>query len=206
MDIFKAIKDRRSVRHFQDKQIEREILDKIIEAANLAPSASNIQGWRFIIVDDKKLKAQLVDLAASTVIMDAPLGILVLYDNRSINLEYMDYIQSASAAIENMLLASHALGLGSCWICRLPSKRRMRKIFKLPSYYDPIAYIALGYPKDEERQVERKYKLADLISYNYFGPSKSNRLPPLYFISLSIKRARRKLDFLLRELLWLWKR
>lgn len=206
MDIFKAIKERRSIRHFQDKELDKDALNKIIEAANWAPSASNIQGWRFIIIDEPKLKNQLVKLGVARVINDAPLGILILYDNRSINLEYMDHIQSASAAIENMLLVAYALGIGSCWVCRLPFKRRMRKIFKFPWYYDPIAYIALGYPKDEVRQVERKYKFTDLISYNYFVSNEPNRLSNLCFISLSIARVRRKLNFFLKELIWLWKR
>lgn len=205
MDIFNTIKERRSIRQFQDKEVERNILDKIIEAATWAPSASNVQGWKFIIVDDEQIKGQLVDLGASIVIKDAPSGILVLYDNRTINLEYMDYIQSASASIQNMVLTSYALGIGSCWICRLPLKRRIRKMFKIPHYFDPIAYIALGYSTNETKLVERKYKLSDLVSYNDFDSSKL-RSSFCSSISLSVNRAKRKLYFILKELSCLWKR
>ena len=168
MDVFKAISGRRSVRRFTKKNIEPEKLKKIISAANFAPSACNIQGWKFIIINKQKIKEKLVDAGTIEFIKYAPIGILVLYDNRSENSSYNDYVQSASASIQNMLLAAHSMGIGSCWICHLPPKQKLRKILKIHSSYDPIAYIPLGYPKITPKPLKRKYNFNELVSINQF--------------------------------------
>jgi len=132
MDFISLIKTRRSIRLFQDKKIDRKTAKKIIEIATYAPSACNIQGWRFIVVDDQTKKQEIVDHGGSINIKNAPLGILVLYDNRTKNTEYADDVQSAAAAIQNMLLKIHDLGLSACWTCHLPSRKQLRKIFNIP--------------------------------------------------------------------------
>ena len=169
MDFISLIKTRRSIRLFQDKKIDRETAKKIIEMATYAPSACNIQGWRFIIVDKQDKKQEMVDYGGSINIKNAPLGILALYDNRTKNTEYRDDIQSAAAAIQNMLLTIHNLGLGACWICHLPSKKQLRKIFNIPSVISPIAYIAIGYKKNEPKEMVRKYNLNKIVSFNEFS-------------------------------------
>jgi len=169
MELSKAIKERRSVRKFSDKRVEREDLRKIIEAANYAPSACDIQGWRFIVIDDRRLLQKIIDAGAAAFIKNAPLGVIVVYDNQTDNVEYQDHIQSGAAAIENMILMAHSLNIGSCWVCHLPTKKQLRKILKIPSYYDPIAYIALGYYKEKPRPRARKRKISDLIAVNKFN-------------------------------------
>ncbi len=170
MDFFNLLKTRRSVRVFQDKEVNQESIRKIIEMATYAPSACNIQGWRFVIVADQKKKEEIVNLGGSIIIKNAPVGILVLYDNRTKNTEYSDDIQSASAAIQNILLSAHYLGLGACWICHLPPKNQLRKLFQIPNSLSPVAYIILGHKKNEPGQMPRKYNLDQLISYNAFSP------------------------------------
>ena len=91
---------------------------KVIEAGMWAPSACNLQNWKFIVIDNQNLKEKLVDWGAAIFIKHAPMAILVLYDNRTANIEYQDHIQSAAAAIQNMLLAAISLELGTCWICQ----------------------------------------------------------------------------------------
>jgi len=173
-DFFSIIKNRRSVRVFQEKEVERDLIKKAIEMAAWAPSACDIQGWKFIVVDDKNKKQQIVDLGGSINIRSAPAGILVLYDNRSKDTEYADYIQSASAAIQNLLLTVHYLGLGACWICHLPPKRQLRKLFKIPGYLSPIAYIIVGYKKNEPVERPRKYSLEEIVSFNTFSSGDSS--------------------------------
>ncbi len=169
MDFFSLIKTRRSIRIFQDKEINQETIKKFIEMATYAPSACNIQGWRFIVINDQIRKQEIVDAGGSINILKAPVGILVLYDNRTKNTEYNDDIQSASAAIQNILLTIHYLGLGACWICHLPPKNRLRKIFKIPQKLSPIAYITIGYKKNEPVDIPRKYNLDEIISFNEFS-------------------------------------
>lgn len=177
MELIDIIKKRRSVREFEDKEISKDMIEAIIEAANFAPSASNLQLWRFIIVEDKEIKNKLVDMGGAIFIKDVPLGILVLYDNQTNNIEYSDHVQSAAAAIQNMLLMADYIGLGACWICQLPPKKQMRRLFGVPSYYDPIAYIALGYPRRYPKPHPRENKITDIISHNRFdfAPRRRNR-------------------------------
>ena len=82
--------------------------------------------------------------------------------------EYKDNIQGAGATIQNMLLAAHSLGLGACWICRLPSQDTMRKMFKVPKDLDVVAYLAIGYPDFVPKSVPRKYNLEETTSSNTF--------------------------------------
>lgn len=168
MELREAIYGRRSIRKFKDKSVDKELIKKIIEYGMQAPTACNIQGWKFIIVGDYDLRKWLVDSGGPPFIQDSSVGILVLYDNRATNLEYKDNIQSAGATIQNMLLAAHSFGLGACWICRLPSQAMVRRLFKIPKDFDVIAYIALGYPAFIPKSVPRKYKLKEIISTNVF--------------------------------------
>jgi len=194
VDIQNTIKNRRSVRKFLAKPIEPEIISQIIESANWAPSACNIQGWRFIIVNNQKLKEKIVDRGGPRFIKDAPLGILVVYDKRTENLEYQDYIQSASASIQNLILAAADRGLGSCWVCQLPRKKELKKIFQIPNAYTPVAYIVLGYPAQEPKIVSRRYVLNQLIGYNKFP---AGSIAPVSTQKLLIKRGLRKIYYFL---------
>lgn len=169
MDFETLIKTRRSIRNFTDQEVNIELVKKIIELGTYAPSACNIQGWRFIIIKDQKIKDKIVDLAGSINIKKAPLGILVLYNKRTKNIEYQDYLQSAAACIENILLAAHSYNLGACWICHLPLKKQLKKLLNIKKRLDPIAYIIMGYPKTKPLEVKRKYKLEDLISIDKFA-------------------------------------
>lgn len=190
MDFFSLIKTRRSIRSFQEKKVNRETVKKIIEMAIYAPSACDIQGWRFIVVDDERKKQQIVDMGGSVNIKNAPLGILALYDNRTKNTEYADHIQSAAAGIQNLLLAVHYLGLGACWICHLPPKKQLRKIFRISKALSPIAYIIIGYKKNEPTAMPRKYNLDDIINFNVFSsqiPLKRINPIKLFILRILIK-------------------
>jgi len=194
MDIQNAIKNRRSVRKFLPKPVEPKIINRIIESANWAPSACNIQGWRFIVVDDQKLKEKIVEQGGAKLIKDAPLGILVVYDQRTENLEYQDHIQSASAAIQNLLLSAYNQGLGSCWTCHLPNKEELKRIFNIPPSHTPVAYVALGYPAGEPQTVSRHYELNQIIGHNKFP---ADSVISASIEKLSAKRTLRKIYFFL---------
>lgn len=168
MKLEEAIRNRRSIRNFTEQPVDIELIKKIIEMGIYAPSACNIQGWRFVIITKQQIKDKIVDLGGSAQIKNAPVGILVLYDKRSKNTEYHDHIQSAAACVENMLLAACSYGLGACWICNLPLKNRLRNALNIPSVLDPVAYIIMGYPKSKPAPIERKYPLSKLISFNQF--------------------------------------
>ncbi len=191
MDVFDAIYNRESIRKFTPKDITDKELRKIIEAGIQAPSACNIQGWRFIIIKNKKIKEKIINAGATQIIRNSPRGVMVLYNNRTDNIEYQDHIQSASAAIQNMLLAAHSLNIGSCWICNLPTKKRLRKILKIPKHYDPIAYIMLGYPHGKVQKKSPKNKYENIVSKERF--TKKEKINTIRNIKLGIKRTCRKM-------------
>jgi nitroreductase len=168
MDIETLLRKRRSIRAFKSTPVPREQIRQLIAAAATAPTACDRQLWHFIVVDDPAIIRQLVDRGAAAFIERAPAGILVLYHNRTENTEYMDHIQSASAAIQNLLLAAASKELGTCWVCHLPSKRQLRRFFRIPRCYDPIAYIAVGYPDMEPRSKKLKTASEAVVSYNCY--------------------------------------
>lgn len=169
MELKEAISKRRSIRKFEKKEISHQKIEEIIFSASLAPSACNRQLWRFIVIDNLEIKQRIVDEGGSVFIKDAPVGIVVLYDNQTDNLEYQDHIQSAAAAIQNMLLTATSLGIGSCWVCHLPLKSTMKKILRISRCFDPVAYILLGYPRHETKPRPTINQSSEIISWNKFS-------------------------------------
>ena len=191
MNLYEAIYSRRSTRRFLNKDIPKEDVLEIIDAGIHAPSACNIHGWHFIVINDPKTKKEIIDGGGASFIKNSPLGILVLYNNQTDNVEYMDYIQSAAACIQNMLLMAHSLGVGTCWICHLPRKSELRKMLNIPKHYDPIAYVALGYPYNGFREVVKKYEIRNFISYDKCGLNTK----PVFVWRMWIRRIARKIYY-----------
>lgn len=175
MNLEEVIATRRSVRRFSDAPVDEAILKKIINAGRWAPSHCNTQGWKFIIVTDKKVQQKIVDNGGNAVISQAPAGILIIYEQTSENLEYQDWIQSGAAAIQNMLLTAHSLDIGACWICHLPRKRDLKRIMAIGGNYSPVAYVILGHPLKPAAEMPRKENLDEMISYNRFAPAWSGK-------------------------------
>lgn len=147
MDLLKAIKTRRSVRSFENRKVEDEKIEQIIDAARWAPSACNLQHWLFISIKDKFIKEKIIKNGeAQSQIRYAPINIAVFYD-KSLSTENNANIQSCSAAIQNLSLMAHSLGLGTNWIAGINKPEIIRKILNVPERYKLLAIIMLGYPK-----------------------------------------------------------
>ncbi|MEM2925600.1 MAG: nitroreductase family protein [Methanocellales archaeon] len=151
MDLFEAIKERRSIREFLKNEVPQDLIEKLLEAATWAPSEGNLQTWRFYVVRNKDLKRKLARAALNQeFIAEAPLAIVVCtdldvaasYGQRGINLYCL---QSTGAAIQNLLLAAHALGLGGCWVGAF-REGEVSEALKLPKKIRPVAIIPIGYP------------------------------------------------------------
>jgi len=158
METFEAIFNRRSIRKYSDKPISEDIRTELLKAAMYAPSARNYRSWQFIVIDDRKM---LDDLSAlhpyAKMLKQAPLAILVCGD-KSIEPEEGYNAVNCSAATQNILLAAHAMGLGSVWLGVYPREARMKDIaayLKLPAHIMPINLIALGYPDEVKTKPER---------------------------------------------------
>jgi nitroreductase len=185
MDIFEAIKNRRSIRRFEDRPVPDELVRKIVEAGQWAPSACNRQDWKFIVVDSKEVKARILKETTAHFVGKAPLLIFVVYSNRTDNLEYKDHLLSAAMAAQNMQLAAHALGLGTCCVNNLPIKSRLRNILNIPRSYDPVALLCMGYPKAVPKPLKRKEDLDGILCRDTFGFMSDQ---PAFDLKLNIKR------------------
>lgn len=119
MDVMEAIKKRYSARAYIDKKVEKEKLDSIFEAARLAPSASNRQEWRFVVVEDKNTRQSLMKAAKSQAFVGEAAVVIVccaLTDNHKMTCGQLCYPIDVAIAIEHMALKATEEGLGTCWV------------------------------------------------------------------------------------------
>jgi Nitroreductase len=142
---------RRSVRKYQNKDVPKELVKDLLEAAMAAPSAVAKDPWHFIVVRDAMTRKKLAEaLPNGKMLNDSPVGIVVCGDMEKAHDRQISYLlQDCSAAIENLLIAVSALGLGAVWLGVHPREERMahvRAIFDLPGNIVPVSAIAIGWP------------------------------------------------------------
>jgi nitroreductase len=152
MELKEAIRNRRSTRDFSDTMIPASVINEILDFANRAPSAGNLQAREFIIVDDEFQREQL-SIAANdqTFIAEAPVIIIVCANLKRISSygkrgRELYCIQDASAAVEHILLLAVDYGLGTCWVGAF-DEQAVSTLLELPSYIRPVALVPLGYAK-----------------------------------------------------------
>ncbi len=162
MDLIEAIKGRRSIRRYKAQTVPEETIMQIIEAATYAPSAGNIQPWRFIIAKNPDLKKNLAKAAYDqNLIEQAPIVVIVCADENQIEPRYgtrgknLYCLQDTAAATQNILLTAHSLGLGTCWIGAFDEKLA-KKAVNAPEGVRPVAIVPLGYPDVTPRTRTRK--------------------------------------------------
>lgn len=162
MDLFEAIANRRSYRGlYQNTPVPREDLKKMMEAALAAPSGCNKQTTSVIAVDDPELVHTLGAMLERDDFASAPTALLILTEKRIAYRNRTYYIQDYSAAIQNALLAIHALGYESCWVEGHITDvdqigRRMADVLGVPKHLDLVAYLPVGIPAEEGKRVRKK--------------------------------------------------
>ncbi len=174
MDVFEAVRLRRSVRAFAEEEISDETLERLLEAARWAPSAGNIQPWEFVVVRKTETKRKLAEAALNQdFIAEAPVVIVVCvdeassargYGSRGVNLYCL---QDAAAATENMLLAACALGFGTCWVGAF-QEDEAKKALNLPRSIRPVAIVPVGHPA-EKPEPPHKRPLNEIVHFERFG-------------------------------------
>ncbi len=162
MEVLEAIRTRRSIRSFKDREISEEDAGKILEAARLAPSAGNKQPWIFIYVRDPQV-LRMVKNCSPGFYADATAAIVIGVDKKDEQRGTLD----ACFAAENILLTAHALGIGSCPIVSFNSDA-VRKIVDAPESWQPILVISLGYP-DKIPNPPSKKELSDIVYIDFYG-------------------------------------
>ena len=143
VDFWDILYGRRSVRKFKRDPVPRELLEKLTDAAVIAPTSCNLQMWDFVVVDDEAVLQEIGTL--STQVLNAPVCIFVSYGREFSEDSYAN-VQSASAAIQNMSLAAQALGLGSFWITQLGDREKVREMLGVPRDRELYAGLAIGFP------------------------------------------------------------
>jgi nitroreductase/flavin reductase (DIM6/NTAB) family NADH-FMN oxidoreductase RutF len=149
------IMTRTSVRAYQDRPIEDEKVEKMLQAAMAAPTAANKQPWKFIIIKDKNTLKTIADhFHTMTMAAQAPMAIVVCGDmSLTLDRDGRDYwIEDTSAATENLLLAAHSMGLGAVWCGIYPQMERVKylsELLKLPEDIVPLNVIPVGYPAED---------------------------------------------------------
>lgn len=173
MELFEAIKGRRSVRSFEKRTLPEEQVYKLIDAARLAPSAGNIQPWEFVIVRDPLNKKRLAAAALDqSFIEEAPVVIVVCADEARSARRYMARganlycIQDTAAATTNLLLAAHAMKLGACWVGAF-REEQVRIVLNTPTHVKPVAIIPVGYPT-EKPLPRKKREITEIVHKETF--------------------------------------
>lgn len=167
MSFYEMVISRRSIRQFKPEPVSRDILEKIVNTARLAPSAANLQPLEFVVVDEEELRKQLFTCLKWAAYI-APEGnpkpghepaayIVVLVNSQ---VRDKGYERDVGAAVENMILTAWEEGIGSCWIVSA-ERNKIQEMLKIPKYYQIDSVLTVGYP-DEEPMVE---DMKDSIEY-----------------------------------------
>ena len=169
MDLYDAIKTRRSVRQYRDNPVPDDALKNILEAARMAPSAENSQDYKFVIVKDAATKKALAGAAEQRFIAEAPIiiaGVSLKPDHLMDN-EVPAYAVDLAIAFDHITLAAVQEDLGTCWIGAF-NQDKARRILKIPDKYKIVALMPLGTPYDEPGVKSRK-KTSELVSEEFFS-------------------------------------
>ncbi len=168
MDLFEAIKGRKSIRSFLDRDVEDEVLRRVLDAGRLAPSARNLQDWRFVVVRDKETRQRLAEAARNQpFIAQAPVVIAACGTSDYImTCGQPSYTIDVSIALDHITLAAFSLGLGTCWIGAF-YEDKVKEILGIPADIRVIALLPLGYPAEQPSARQRK-PLNDIVAYEHW--------------------------------------
>ena len=155
--ISKVIHQRRSIRKFTDQIPGTKEIEQILEAAQWAPSGQNNQPWKFMIIQDTKTREGLAQFTSyKRIVRGAPISIIVCLDT-TISYNRDKDLMAIGAAIQNMLLRVHSLGLGACWLGEIINrKEKVSHYLNLAGEFEIMAVVAVGYPAENPGNITRR--------------------------------------------------
>lgn len=172
MNVEDAVKMRRSVRSFQNREIEQEKLEKVLNCARMAPSASNKQDWKFVVVQDKEKRDKLVEAAhGQTFLGEAPVVIAGVSTNPDyiMRCDVPSGVVDLSIALDHITLKAAEEGLGTCWIGSF-DQDPTRKILDIPDYCQVISLMPLGYPSRPLKiKGKNRKQFEEVVCWNTFS-------------------------------------
>ena len=187
MELFEAIKTRRSIRHYKPDAIPEEKINTVLAAARWAPSWNNCQPWRFVLVQDKEQKTRLaktlapanralqaIKEAPMVIVLCAKLGCSGFIGGKSIpDKAELWYMFDVALAMQNLTLMAHSLGLGTVHIGWF-NPQEVAQILNIPDGVTVVEMTPLGYPAEKGRAPSRR-ELAELVFYESYSQGTLNR-------------------------------
>lgn len=158
MDLLEAIKTRRSIRSYTDKDISYIDIKTILDAAMMAPSAGNQRPWHFVVIRDKNILMKIKNINPYAKMADNAKAAIAVCGDLSLEKFEGFWVQDCSAATQNILLAAHSLGIGSLWTGVYPIQERVegvKALLNLPENVIPLSLCLLGYPKKTPESLSR---------------------------------------------------
>ncbi len=172
LDVLEAIQKRKSIRDYDQKPVPDSILEKILEAGRLSPSANNVQPWHFVVVTDAKKRKILSKGKYSKFLTKTP-AVIVLCGDPEAAPKW--YVVDVALAGENMIIAATAEGLGTCWVDNF-DEEAVKDLLEIPKPLRVVALMAVGYTRDVKgikskvAQFLRKRKtLSEIVSWEIYG-------------------------------------
>lgn len=175
MNLNELIKERYSVRSYEDKKVEREKIVQILEAAQYAPSAVNRQPWQLIVVEEEENHQRFSEIYHRDWFNEAPVYIVICADHSQSwkraedGKDHADI--DAAIAIDHMTLMATALELGTCWICNFYVEK-CSAYFNLPDHIEPVAILSLGYPTAKKAPTKKRKDLSEIVHWEQFDPQR----------------------------------
>jgi len=169
LEVYEAIKTRKSTRAYDAKQIPNDVLLRVLEAGRVAPSANNSQPWHFIVVKNPEKREVLSKRMFTRFLIESPV-VLVGCGEKEKRLHMVD----VSIAMTQMVLAATAEGLGTCWIGDFDEKI-IRSLLKMPDKYNVVCLLTIGYPREKLdlasklMRTNNRKKMDNIVSLDEFG-------------------------------------
>jgi len=174
MTFLEIAKKRYSCRQYDNRQVEKDKLDLVLEAGRIAPSAVNFQPWHFIVIQDKDNLQSVYKTYHREWFQTAPCVIVICGNHQKSWKRQEDgkdhYDIDLASTVHHMTLQATELGLATCWICNF-YKDKCIELFNLPDHIEPIVLLPLGYPLDEsdpDRHSEKRNPLSEIVTHEKF--------------------------------------
>jgi nitroreductase len=166
VEVFEAIKSRRSIRKYTKDPVPEDLIVKMLDAGRWAPSASNRQPWSLIVLKDEEVRRKVAEATTyGKFLAEAPLGIAVVVDPQAST----HPVEDGAIAAQNMLLAAHALGLGACWIGSYNSfyEEKIKTILSIPKNKRLLSIISIGFPAESPTKTRKE--LRQIVFTDQYG-------------------------------------
>lgn len=185
METLDAIRTRRSIRRFLDKDVEDEKLQIILESVRMAPSWANMQCWRFVVVKDRAKREKISELSyvesfmapkgfkanpSKKGIAEAPVVIVACADSEQSGVLWGQhyYMTDMGIAAQNLMLAAHSVGLGSVFV-GIFDDAQLHELLSIPSSIRIVGIFPVGYPRDEKKEGPPRKPLGEIVFYEQWG-------------------------------------